>query len=39
MLGLMEIMASQGASEPEMYKMSGEVNTLWFPKVETGCGV
>src|SRR3989339_64075 len=39
MLGLMEIMASQGASEPEMYKMSGEVNTLWLPKVETGCGV
>src|SRR3989338_9127874 len=39
MLGLMELMASEGASESEMYKMSGEVNTLWFPKVETGCGV
>ena len=39
MLGLMEIMASQGASEPEMYKMSGGGNTLWFPKAETGCGV
>ena len=38
MLGLMELMASEGASESEMYKMSGEVNALWFPKVETGCG-
>ncbi len=40
MLGLMEFMASQGASEVEMMKKAQEVNDLWFPKVEkTGCGV
>ena len=40
MLGLMELMASQGASEVEMMKKAQEVNDLWFPKVEkTGCGV
>ncbi len=40
MLGLLELMASQGATETEMYKMATEVNALWFPKVEkTGCKV
>ena len=31
MLGLLELMASQGASEAEMYKVALQVNTLWFP--------
>jgi hypothetical protein len=31
MLGLLQIMASQGASEVDMYKTALEVNTLWFP--------
>ncbi len=31
MLGLLELMASQGASEADMYKMALQVNTLWFP--------
>ena len=31
MLGLLELMASQGASDEDMYKMALEVNTLWFP--------
>lgn len=30
-LGLLELMASQGASESDMYKVALEVNTLWFP--------
>ena len=40
MLGLLELMASQGATETDMYRISGEVNALWFPPVEkenTGC--
>ena len=32
MLGLLELMASQGASEEEMYKTALQVNTLWFPE-------
>ncbi|MFA7192300.1 MAG: hypothetical protein WC089_03325 [Candidatus Paceibacterota bacterium] len=32
MLGLLELMASQGASEADMYKKALEVNTLWFPE-------
>ena len=43
MLGLMELMASQGTAEDDMYKKALEVNTLWFPgqsqKVSTGCAV
>ena len=40
MLGLMELMASQGASETEMMTKAQEVNDLWFPKIEkTGCSV
>ncbi|KKU50487.1 MAG: hypothetical protein UX71_C0001G0142 [Parcubacteria group bacterium GW2011_GWA1_47_10] len=31
MLGLLELMASQGAMEAQMYKTALEVNTLWFP--------
>ena len=31
MLGLLELMASQGATETEMYKVALQVNTLWFP--------
>jgi hypothetical protein len=31
MLGLMELMASQGATEKEMYEMALGINTLWFP--------
>lgn len=31
MLGLLELMASQGASEAQMYKTALEVNSLWFP--------
>ena len=31
MLGLLELMASQGVSEKEMYKIALKVNTYWFP--------
>ena len=31
MLGLLELMASQGASEEEMYKAALAVNSYWFP--------
>lgn len=31
MLGLMELMAAQGATEAEMYKTALEANSLWFP--------
>lgn len=31
MLGLLELMASQGASEQDMYKTALYVNALWFP--------
>jgi len=31
MLGLLELMASQGASEADMYDVALQVNTLWFP--------
>ena len=31
MLGLLELMASRGVSEADMYKFTLEVNTLWFP--------
>lgn len=31
MLGLLELMASQGASEEEMYKVALQVNSYWFP--------
>ena len=31
MLGLLELMAFQGVSEGDMYKVALQVNTLWFP--------
>ncbi len=31
MLGLLELMAAQGLTEDEMYKIALEVNALWFP--------
>ena len=31
MLGLLELMASQGVSEEEMYKIALKVNSYWFP--------
>ena len=31
MLGLLELMASQGVNEEDMYKVALQVNTLWFP--------
>ena len=31
MLGLLELMASQGISEEEMYKSALQVNSYWFP--------
>ena len=31
MLGLLELMASQGASEQEMYDIALKVNSYWFP--------
>ena len=31
MLGLLELMASQGASEKEMWKTALVVNSYWFP--------
>ncbi|MFZ2150181.1 MAG: hypothetical protein WAV15_03405 [Minisyncoccia bacterium] len=32
MLGLLELMASQGVTEGEIYKKALEVNSLWFPE-------
>jgi len=31
MLGLLELMASQGVSESDMYKTALAVNSYWFP--------
>lgn len=33
MLGLLELMASQGATESQMYQTALAVNSLWFPDV------
>ncbi|PIR89474.1 MAG: hypothetical protein COU07_01065 [Candidatus Harrisonbacteria bacterium CG10_big_fil_rev_8_21_14_0_10_40_38] len=35
MLGLLELMASQGLSEDEMYKIALRVNSYWFPDAYT----
>lgn len=35
MLGLLELMASQGASEAQMYKTALAVNAYWFPDTYT----
>ncbi len=32
MLGLLELMASQGVSEPDMYRAALQVNAYWFPE-------
>ena len=32
MLGILELMASQGASEEEMYRVALQVNSYWFPE-------
>lgn len=32
MLGLLELMASQGVSEEEMYRVALQVNAYWFPQ-------
>ena len=39
MLGALEIMASQGASEKEMYRIAKELNRQWFPPETTGCSI
>jgi len=38
MLGLLELMAREGWSEEEMYKMAEKANEYWFPKLEANCG-
>ncbi len=38
MLGLLELMASQGASENEMYKTALIVNSYWFPDTYQAIG-
>jgi hypothetical protein len=37
MLGLLELLAGEGATEEEMYKTAQDVNALWFPQSNTGC--
>ena len=37
MLGLLELMASQEATEEDMYKIAEEVNAYWFPTIESDC--
>ncbi len=40
MLGALEIMASQGASERDMYRVADQLNKQWFPPQPTkGCAV
>lgn len=40
MLALLELMASQGVSEKEMYKVAEKVNSYWFPESgSSGCAV
>lgn len=43
MLGILELKASQGANESELYAISKQVNDVWFPPVEQknngGCSV
>lgn len=38
MLGLLELMASQGATESEMYKTALAVNSYWFPDTYLSIG-
>jgi len=40
MLGLLELLAKQGATEEELYQVAEKANTLWFPPKPTGgCSV
>ena len=40
MLGLLELMASQGSSEKEMYDFAEKVNAVWFPELQSsGCDI
>ena len=41
MLGLLELMASQGVGEKEMYDVAAKVNAYWFPELNQSspCGV
>src|SRR3989344_8081010 len=36
MLGLLELLAKQGATEEELYQVAEKANTLWFPPKPTG---
>jgi len=38
MLGLLELMASQGTSEDEMYQTARQMNSFWFPDQPQGGG-
>ncbi len=38
MLGLLELMAAQGANEKEMYRAALRVNSLWFPDTYAAIG-
>ena len=38
MLGLLELMSSQGASEKEMYDFAEKVNKIWFPELQSSSG-
>lgn len=41
MLGLLELMASQGAGEKEMHDVAAKVNAYWFPELNesSACGL
>ncbi len=39
MLGLLELMASQGFSESQMYETAETVNSFWFPESYNNCNV
>ncbi|QQG46526.1 MAG: hypothetical protein HYY55_01630 [Candidatus Niyogibacteria bacterium] len=38
MLGLLELMASQGVGEKEMYDFAAKVNAMWFPELNQDAG-
>ena len=38
MLGFLELMASQGANEQDLYQAALNANSLWFPKAPSSCG-
>ena len=39
MLGALELMASQGKNEKELYAVAEAVNKVWFPQKPTGCTI